>query len=96
MNDIRIGEMHPNFLYVIVESKTAKPIGFFGISALNELYGLYIDPEYRNKGYATQVLTLLRKEGIKLVVTTSEENIPMQHILEKLNYKKWLKYEDSE
>jgi len=82
--------------YVISDRELAKPIGFFGLSADNELYNLFIEPIYRRKGYATDVIQLLRDNKIRIKTVTSTKNVSMQKLLEKMGFKKWLKYEDKE
>lgn len=92
----RIGysEIKSNF-YMIVDKDMAKPIGFFGLTKDNELNGLFIEPQYRRKGYATELIEDLRRQDIRIQTITSTKNIPMQKLCEKLGLKKWLKYEDS-
>jgi RimJ/RimL family protein N-acetyltransferase len=90
---IRISRISTTDLYIVVAIQQAKPIGFFGLSPTNEVYGLFIDPEYRNQGYGKEVFRLLQEMGHRTVVVTSEENVPMQKVLESLGFKKWLKYE---
>ena len=77
--------------YIITDRELAKPIGFLGISKTNELVGLFIEPKYRRKGYATDIIKSIENER-KIHLTTSPKNIPLQKLLEKLGYSKWYKY----
>lgn len=82
--------------YIISSKKDAKPVGYFGIKN-NELLSLFIEPEERGNGYGEEVIRLMKerfdKEGKKLIVVTSTENIKMQKILDLIGFKKYLKYE---
>lgn len=78
--------------FIISDKLLAKPIGFFGMKD-NEVIGLYVDEKYRNKGIATDVIKMLEKDFDKLVVVTGFNNLSMQSVLKKLDYKKYLKYE---
>jgi RimJ/RimL family protein N-acetyltransferase len=77
--------------YVISCIEDSKPIGFFGIKG-NEVVGLYIEEEYRNKGYGKEVIDLI-KNNLDAYFITNTSNTTMQHILEELGYTKYLKYE---
>ena len=81
--------------YMLCETDQSKPIGFFGLSKTNELHGLFIEPQYRKQGYAKELLECLHNYGIRIQTVTSPKNISMQMLLEKMGYKKWIKYEDS-
>lgn len=82
--------------FIISEREMKKPIGFFVISNSKELQGFFIEPKYRRKGYATEVLeTLIANDLIKEIIT-HPRNTPMQKLLEKLNLSLWLKYEVQE
>jgi len=81
-----------NFPFYIITDKTlGKPIGFFGLKD-NEILGLFIEPKYRRKGYATELLKLLVEENPDIVIVTNPKNISMQKILDNLGWSKWFKY----
>ena len=79
--------------YIISYKPLVKPIGFFGLTKGNEIIGLYIDEKYRSMGVATEVIEELRKRVGKLIVVTSFSNDSMKHVLDKLEFKKYIKYE---
>ena len=78
--------------YIISSINDARPIGFFGIKN-NEVVGLYLEEEYRNRGYGTEVIKLIKENFDNLYLITHLDNLAMQHILEKLGYSRYLKYE---
>ena len=78
--------------YVVTSKTDARAIGFFGIKN-HEVVGLYIEEEYRDMGYGTEVIKLINENFKDLYLITSLSNLAMQHILEKLGYSKYLKYE---
>ena len=78
--------------FIIVDIRMSKPIGFFGLNR-KEIVALFIEPEYRRKGYTTELFHLLAEREKVETVVTSPENIPLQKCLEKLGYTKWYKYE---
>jgi RimJ/RimL family protein N-acetyltransferase len=90
-SNTRIVNIKGTTFYIIVDQKLCKPIGFLGIDN-NELIGLYIDEEFRNKGYATDTINAIVKTYPSINITTHIDNISMQNLLEKLGFSKWLKY----
>lgn len=82
-----------SFFYVVIDKEQHRPIGYMGMSKLNELVGLFIEPAYREKGFATDLVNATQKVFHSLNFTVSPENIPMQALLEKLGYEKWFKFE---
>lgn len=78
--------------YIITDRKNIKPIGFCGISECHELIGLFIEPKYRRKGFATDLIKVL-ENYFAIRVTTSVKNTPMQKLMEKMGYTKLLKYQ---
>lgn len=83
----------PNInFYLIISRAEHKPIGYCGISDCKELLGLFIEPSYRRKGFASDVVKTLEKH-FDIHITTHVRNMPMQKLCEKLGYVKWLKYE---
>jgi RimJ/RimL family protein N-acetyltransferase len=90
---IRIVKMPSDMdgFYIISSMIDHKPIGFFGIKG-NECVGFYIEEEYRNRGYAEETIKLI-KNSFAVSFTTDTRNIPMQHLLEKLGYYRYFKYE---
>jgi len=79
-----------------------KPIGFGSLliqhqTSQAEIVGLYIDPEYRGKGYARQLIEELIKiahnKGLNEVMITCElDDVTMNHLAESLGFSKWNKW----
>lgn len=89
---VRLINVPKTLFYIITARKLTRPIGFCGISESHELLGLFIEPAYRRKGFASDVVKTLEKH-FSIHITTHFKNMPMQKLCEKLGYSKFLKYE---